>query len=355
MSKNKFTNLTVMATLFAALSLTQAFELWWLPYSSSIIESAETVGSGTPPSGGFFRLGSITWDLREFEADASLAVYREVFATYSRGTRGLDAVVNISDEFARRFPHGSPKDEFFLADYDPIHTLYAHLGGEGGHCVTRAGLVATTLLASGIPARVLQVLPPDLSGHNIVEIWDDSEGWVLFDPTTGYAFRRRGRDEKSGSYLSGEEAASSPGPVEIVPLGKVPANVGDPRAFISPRFFAGTLVYPEPWLYTRVGERYSHWPFGGRFVKLGAGGWQTGPLQDLLRTGIVVCLLGSAAALGTKTFRLTRDMRVSRAVPARLAVGHDGGEPPQVDGAAGRDGGGPPRVDGAVQHRFQSA
>jgi len=312
-----------LALLFASLAAAQAIGLQRLPYSTSLIEAAAVSDAG--PSNGLFQVGSVRCVVAAFESDPSLETYRKIYASSCGGTRGLAAAVRISDEFASRFPHGTPRDEFLFQGYDPVRELYAHLGGEEGHCVTRAGLVATTLLAAGIPARVLQVIPPDTTGHNIVEVWDQTRGWVLFDPTTSCAYSRRGRPGKPGPYLSAAEAARSPAGIVAVLLGKVPENIGDPGSFISPRFFAGALIYPEPWLYTRVGRRYSHWPYGGKFVNVGAVSWRLGRLQALLDLGIGLCLLGSMAAFGAFCNAVNRRLWAALGASRSKSVGdHDG-------------------------------
>jgi len=314
-----------LALLFASLAAAQAIGLQRLPYSTSLIEAAAVSDAG--PSNGLFQVGSVRWVVAAFESDPSLEPYRKIYASSCGGTRGLAATIRVSDEFATRFPHGAPRDEFLFRGYDPVRELDAHLGGKAGHCVTRAGLVATTLLAAGIPARVLQVIPPDSKGHNIVEVWDHPRGWVLFDPTTGSAFGRRGRAGEAGPYLSAAEAARAPGGILAVALGKMPANVGDAGVFISPRFFEGALIYPEPWLYSRVGPRYSYWPYGGRFVNVGAVGWRTGRLQVLLRLGIGLCLLGSMAEFGAYCYASVRRLRAALAAsrPKAVAVANRAG------------------------------
>ena len=53
--------------------------------------------------------------------------------------------------------------------------------------------------------------------------------------------------------------------------------------------FRGHLMYPEPWLYLRIGHRAAPWPFRGEFAHIGPSQWQFGPAQGLLRYGIVLC------------------------------------------------------------------
>jgi len=63
---------------------------------------------------------------------------------------------------------------------------------------------------------------------------------------------------------------------------------------LSESIARGELVYPEPWLYTRTGPRFSFWPFRGRFIQVGTYAWRFSTPLLLCRVAFVI---GSVAGL----------------------------------------------------------
>ena len=58
------------------------------------------------------------------------------------------------------------------------------------------------------------------------------------------------------------------------------------------------VLYPEPWLYTRVGQHLAPWPFRGEFAVLERTTWQLGVGQTVLRTAVVLVSLCAALSWG---------------------------------------------------------
>jgi hypothetical protein len=88
----------------------------------------------------------------------------------------------------------------------------------------------------------------------MLEVWDGAE-WVLFDPT-------------SGVMLTGTpHLAAADTDLEIALEGRAARAVaqapdhGTPAATCFGAPTSGARVYLEPWLYTRVGERSSRFPY----------------------------------------------------------------------------------------------
>jgi len=232
---------------------------------------------------------------------------RVIARAHCPGLSSFETATCLANFFAGRFPHGNPKREFFDSNYDPAKVLSNHLAGEPGHCVTRTGLLAATLLAMGIPARVVQIQPLDgSSGHNVLEIWDSKMGgWVLMDPTY------------SGSLdMANRHAAPISLPMEsITPrwqqepaLHKVlNVTLTDAQKFYTEqRLRTSNIVYPEPWLYTRVGKSIAPRPFQGQFVMVGSTSLRLGLGQRLLQSGILLTLVGLALTAGMLAFRMVR-------------------------------------------------
>src|SRR6266545_5495732 len=171
-----------VAFLLIALAV-QLFLLRALPYSKCFLapKTVEEALSEKDP----LTLGDLNWHPGPYASAASLEPMRVIARAHCPGLSSFETATCLANFFAGRFPHGNPKREFFDSNYDPAKVLSNHLAGEPGHCVTRTGLLAATLLAMGIPARVVQIQPLDgSSGHNVLEIWDSKMGgWVLMDPT----------------------------------------------------------------------------------------------------------------------------------------------------------------------------
>jgi hypothetical protein len=170
------------------------------------------------------------------------------------------------------------------------------MSGAPGHCVTRSGLIAASLLAAGIPARVAQFLMREgKGGHTVVEVWEPAEGWSLIDPTFGGTFQGNANDTSAAAAISSSAIAwhadSSWGLVGSSPT-------------IYDRGFPlrANVIYPDPWLYTRVGRRNAPPLFLGRYVLVGPTSLRLGTGQRLLQVGIPVTFL-VFALLCVKGFR----------------------------------------------------
>ena len=262
-----------------------------LAYSTSWVTwlSAEDITS--PPPTPNFRIGGLEWDVEAYERAPELQFFREYFEEHCHGLRGIRAASCLSEELIRRIPKGTPKHEIFDAEFSPEDTFKSHLNGAKGYCVSYAGIAATSLLSVGIPARFLQVRPDDREGgHNIIEVWDDEKGWVLFDPFND------GLIENEGKYLSAIEAMGA-AQVNHVKAGNdenVKGYLVDFYKGSNP--FNTTLVYPEPWLSTRVGEKENGF-FRGTFVGFGDGYIRYSLIQNILRVGLMVTGLALAGAI----------------------------------------------------------
>lgn len=244
-----------------------------LPYSTSIILPVPESGAAARP-GTVSTIGALVWDYGLYRTAPELEEYRVQFARCA-GLEGRTAARCVTGVLAERSPYGDPSFEFFYSSYDPAKALRFHLGGAPGHCTTRSALVATGLLALGVPSRVVQLLPKvGNDGHNVIEVWDGAAGWVLFDPV------------HDSSYMQEEDFV---GATEIIHAeGRLrwkKPHEGAP----DPSMFAGATVnYPEPWLYTRVGQRCARWPFRACFSQIGEAQFLLGQAQRLA--------LGSAVA-----------------------------------------------------------
>jgi len=165
------------------------------------------------------------------------------------------------------------------------------MAGAPGHCLTRSAILATELLSVGIPARVVQMVPARAKGHTLVEVWDDAMGWTVVDPSTGgyvTGAARRG---------SAVELLVDPAVIEWRPFGSAPVSTAASEAYRHhfQSLLAGNLLYPEPWLYLRLGKRAAPWPFRGQYARVGPAFLALGPLQELLLWAIPgLALLGLA-------------------------------------------------------------
>lgn len=246
-----------------------------LPYSTSWITSIETADTDGEPTNDRLTLGALEWDFAAYRTADSLASYRDAFRA-CEPLIGLDAAHCIVAELSARSPVGDPPVEFVDAQFDPAVALRLHLGGVPGHCTTRSALAATALLALGKPARIAQLLPSWGSGHNIIEVWQPGDGWVLFDPVVDDAFSGKGLLSAcsllGGSHVSWHRLTEGPD---------------------LSRYRAATVIYPEPWLYTRTGPRCASWPFRGCFARAGVARFELGPAQKLS-----IAVFGLSALLG---------------------------------------------------------
>jgi hypothetical protein len=156
--------------------------------------------------------------------------------------------------------------------------------------MTRSAILATQLLSVGVPARVVQFVPVDDKGHTLVEVWDNSVGWAVVDPSTGgYVV--------GASSRAAIDLLAQPASVDWRPFGFTKADEAE-IARQNDHFrhlLAGNVLYPEPWLYLRVGERIAPWPFRGEYARVGAPFLTLGPLQLFLFWSIpTIALLGVA-------------------------------------------------------------
>lgn len=293
-----------------------------LPYSSSQLVEMAPSRASAPPSGSGFSMGPLVWDLSLYARNPSLDVFRQYERERCGDATGTAAAVCLSKEFARQFPHGDPEHEFVEAHYDPAADLLEHLSGRPGHCLTRSGLMATALLASGIPARVAQFVS-ERGGHTVVEVWSaKANRWVVVDATWD------GTLSNGTSPLSAEGAVTS-GTVIWVPRGPLPASApvsistmyGPSESAILP---GSELMYPDPWLYTRTGKNAASAPFRAAFVHVGGRQWQVGPAQTLARSGCVTfgLLFVVSAAFGFRR-RTRRTRRETKPVPCDGDLGRE--------------------------------
>ena len=273
----------------------------------SWVNEAET--SAAPQ--GTFSIGPLRWDMSAYGASSTLTPLREFFNSQCAGLSGIDAATCVSNTFVRTFPDGAPTHEFFDFEYDPAGDLASHLGGEPGHCVTRSGLLAAVLLASGVPARQVQVTPSLPFVHNADEVYDDRWGSVLFDPRYGTAFRTR-----AGRLASARIAVidDTPGtPIRIAAASVIPGADG---AISHKR----QVLYPDPWLYTRVGHRAARWPLRNHFVDVETTPWSYGAAQLWLRRVALAATIGLIAVLVSR--RRRRSVGESaRGIAGRTAAG----------------------------------
>src|SRR5437016_1533288 len=183
------TRAIVLAIALSILLLAQLALLIRLPYTTSLLEhlsTEELIASDAKLPENGFSIGNLYWDIRGYTIDPRLQPLRVYFKDHCAGRTGVAAAFCLSDRFAEQFPFGEPAGDLFAADYDPVAELQDHTEkGRPGNCVTRSGLAAAALLSVGIPARVVQLLPPDGQGHNIFSVWDEKYGWVAIDPTFG--------------------------------------------------------------------------------------------------------------------------------------------------------------------------
>ena len=282
--------LAICLVLFLAVTA-QLWLLKSLAYSTSWVTWLSAEDMTTPPPAPNFRVGGLEWDVDYYKRAPELQFFREYFEQHCHELKGIRAASCLSENLIKRIPKGTPKHEIFDAEFSPEGTFKSHLDGEKGYCVSYAGIAATSLLAVGIPARFLQVRPDDREGgHNIIEVWDDEKGWVLFDPFND------GLIENEGKYLSaiGAIGAAQVNHVKAGQDESVKGYLVDFYKGANP--FGTTLVYPEPWLYTRVGAKENAF-FRGTFVGFGNGYFKYSVVQNILRIGLVLCSIALAGAI----------------------------------------------------------
>lgn len=280
-------------------------------YSKAWLRTVTAEEAIRPPT--LDKLGGTSWSPSTYVSEPSLAPFALLRNQHCPGRSTFDTVVCLSNLLAARFAHGLPHKDVFDVRYDPAGVLQRHLAGEPGHCVTRSGIIATALLASGTPARLVQVqwfLPAaGIEGHNALEFWDDQRGWTMFDPTFGGYFEvSNGARSLAAVALAGltatwHQAATVPAGliVDRDAMSSSPVSVAD----------IGFVSYVEPWLYTRVGPHIAPPPFNGTFVLVGPRAEAFVARHWALRAAIVATALAWAVMLSLAVLRIARRRRMS--------------------------------------------
>jgi hypothetical protein len=280
-----------------ALVALASYALKVLPYSTSFIEHVESTDVESRRPDPDFSLGSLRWEVSRYAVDPRLEPLRNYYRAHANGKKGLEAAQLITEGIASHSPLGNPSQEFVDTGFNPVASFLLQLGGEPGHCTTRSGSVAAVLLASGIPARVFQILPLDPNGHlapgghNVLEVWDERSGWSMVDPTLGGMLAGDLSGSPSASGIThNRDALTIFSDHKNTQYWKSKSYYQD----LGPRF---CVLFPEPWLYVRSGNRSAPWPFRGRFVCVGLGHWQIGPAQKSLVGFIGLLLIYIASEL----------------------------------------------------------
>ncbi len=270
----------LLVFLAFALALSMLAVAKTLPYASSLMSSADIAITASDPSHGF-SIGPVRWETGQFSRASVLAPFRRYFAEKCAGQTGAGAAMCLSKAFDRAFPAGMPKHEFLERYFDPVSNFEAHILGQPGHCLSRSAMLATTLLSVGIPARVVSFTPRSgWGGHTLVEVWDGAD-WIAVDPTeVGLVGSVR------PSSATGMKQTSAP-----LRLFDTDGSIRQDPYLLSSSVESGELVYPEPWLYTRTGPRFSFWPFRGKFIQVGIYRWRFGTPLLLCRVGLLISVM----------------------------------------------------------------
>jgi hypothetical protein len=261
-----------------------------LPYSTARITAVEAVELRRAPTPDF-TVGPLTWRVSALQEDAALGPFRDAMRGACGDSRGLAAAACATRILHDRVPPGDPSTEYVDRHFDPIAHFHRHMGGEPGHCLTRSAILASELLSVGIPSRVIQMVPSSEDGHTLVEVWDDSLGWVVVDPSTdGYVVSARG-PALAIDLLTNRENLEWKAFDHISPS---PSEIESMRLYFR-HILSGSLLYPEPWLYLRLGPRVGSWPTRGQYVRAGPMRLTLGPIQHALVVAIpLLGLLGAA-------------------------------------------------------------
>lgn len=270
----------------ALVTILQLYALKELDYSTSTISWAAVDEAMVPPdSNAEFQIRDFSWDVREARTSQELRVFREFYSRNCTGTKGLTAASCLSKELIEKIPFGVPSSEIFDEKYDAAGKFKDHLEGEPGHCVTFSTATANALVSAGIPARFIQIYFADGSGHNVVEVWDDQLGWVYFDPLNNGILVS---DGKPLSAIKVIESSKRGIPLNLV--GALGTTVDENRVENyknRPMRFKPFVLYPEPWLYLRTGDKESS-IFRGSFIAVGDKDFRIGTVQKLLGVSILI-------------------------------------------------------------------
>ncbi len=290
----KIRRLRLRLFLSFALALAVLAVMKALPYASFLMVDTDVGIAVSDPSHGF-SIGPLRWDVEKFSSAPELAPFRRYFFETCKGKTGAHAAMCLSRAFDHAFPAGRPQHEFLERRFDPAADFEAHLLGQPGHCVNRCAMLATSLLSVGIPARVVSFSPRSgRGGHTLVEVWTGAD-WTAVDPTElGLV----------GSFRpnSARELRMTPG---VLRLFTREGRLRQGSYLLSDSVARGEVVYPEPWLYTRIGPRFSFWPFRGKFVQAGMYNWRFSTPLLLCRVAFVIsalaCLYFLVGLLFTKS------------------------------------------------------
>ena len=306
--------LTFLALLVLPLAtLAQLLALRGLHYSKASL-SFVTLQEALQPADPL-ALDGLRWYPEPYSLAPGLAPMRALVREHCPGLTGFALGMCVSNVFAQRFRNGQPSREFFDRQHDPVAVFRDHLAGEPGHCVTRSGMLAATLLAAGTPARVAQVVGgADGFGHNVIEIWDPARGWRVMDPSFA------GLPVSTDGKTSAVELTLPPFPRwQPEPALHPVRGVDQQQAFLNygeEHLRGARVVYPDPWLYTRVGRDSARFPFLGRFVLVGPRAMSLGIGQPLLQAGILLSAAAWLAVAARLFWRVRSRQRLAVALDA---------------------------------------
>jgi hypothetical protein len=263
-----------------------------LPYSTVILEPVALSQARQRPSPNF-SIGSVSWSVAAFAETKALQPFRDTMHAACGDAKGLAAAACATRQLEVS-SFGNPTSEFVNVDFDPIAHLERHLKGAPGHCLTRSAILAAELLATGTPARVVQMMPARGKGHTLVEVWDEALGWTVVDPTAG------GYITGVTEHASAADLLADPNRVDwrSFKAQATPAEVVAKREYFR-TLLAGNLLYPEPWLYLRVGQRIAPWPWRGLYARIGPSHATLGPMQRTLSWAIPALATVGLALLAT--------------------------------------------------------
>jgi hypothetical protein len=296
----------------------QALVLRGLQYSKASLSSV-TVQEALHPADPL-ALDGLRWHPEPYSRAPGLAPMRALVREHCPGLTGFALGTCVSNVFARRFGNGQPSREFFDRQHDPVAVFQGHMAGEPGHCVTRSGMLAATLLAAGTPARVAQILGGASGfGHNVIEIWDQASGWRVMDPSFA------GLPVSPDGKTSAVDLTLPPFPRwQPEPALHLVGGVDQRQALLAyseEHLRVARVVYPDPWLYTRVGRDSARFPFLGRFVLVGPRAMSLGIGQPLLQAGILLSAAAWLAVAARLLWRVRSRQRVAVAIDAPVLSG----------------------------------